>query len=201
MFTFNHSSGSNKIGQGRKFPSKLPLKNSNMKKPKEAVGAPNFEDLHIPGFDELDLKNIHTIFQICSLNDRKTLEIPFLQKLLSSRLDYQLKYKPQIDKYFQIYMANTGKTEIGFEDFINIMNVQNKKNETIENLRYAFKLFDKEQNGYITLSSLRKVAVEIGEDISENELVEMIEKADQDFDGKVSLQDFYCIFINNYCRI
>ena len=162
---------------------------------------PIVQNLEFPGFDETDLNNIQTIFKICSFNQRKTLEISFLKELLASKLDYAKMYKPQIDKYFEIFQEKTNKTDISFEEFINLLNVQNKKDETIENLRYVFNLFDKEQNGYLTLSSLRKRAKEIGEDISENELVEMIERADNDLDGKISLQDFYCIFLNNYSRI
>lgn len=43
----------------------------------------------------------------------------------------------------------------------------------------AFKLFDVEKKGMITLSSLRRVAQEVGEKLSEDELHEMILLADR----------------------
>jgi Ca2+-binding EF-hand superfamily protein len=40
---------------------------------------------------------------------------------------------------------------------------------------------------------LRRVAKELGESMDENELLEMIERADSDNDGLVTLEDFYTI--------
>ena len=72
------------------------------------------------------------------------------------------------------------------------------KEETIENLKYVFKLFDKEQKGYLTISSLNKLAKDIGEDIDHKDIVEMIERADFDSDGKVSFEDFYYVFTRKF---
>lgn len=47
-------------------------------------------------------------------------------------------------------------------------------------------MFDDEKTGYISIKSLRKINKELGEAITEEELEEMILKADQDNDGLVS---------------
>jgi Ca2+-binding EF-hand superfamily protein len=50
----------------------------------------------------------------------------------------------------------------------------------------VFHLFDEEKAGFISIKSLKKVIRDLGENIDEHELQEMIEKADQDNDGLVS---------------
>lgn len=48
-------------------------------------------------------------------------------------------------------------------------------------------------SGYIAIKNLRRVAKELGEDISESELQEMIVRADLDHDDLVSEEEFYQI--------
>ena len=54
----------------------------------------------------------------------------------------------------------------------------------------AFKLFDKERKGYITLVDLKKAETELGENLGEQNLKAMINEADCDNDGVVDLSEF-----------
>ena len=54
-------------------------------------------------------------------------------------------------------------------------------------------MFDDEKTGFISVKNLRKITKELGEMIDENELQEMIDKADLDHDGLVSEEEFYVI--------
>lgn len=60
-----------------------------------------------------------------------------------------------------------------------------------EDIERVFKLFDANRNGEITLEDMKRVAKELGEDISEQELQEIIQRADLDNDQHLSLEDFY----------
>lgn len=51
-------------------------------------------------------------------------------------------------------------------------------------------MFDDDETGFITLKNLRRVAKEIGENMADEELLEMIEEADRDGDGQVSEEEF-----------
>lgn len=55
----------------------------------------------------------------------------------------------------------------------------------------AFKLFDDDNTGFITLKNLKRVAKELGENLTDEELQEMIDEADRDGDGQINEDEFY----------
>merc|ERR1719409_493781 len=65
------------------------------------------------------------------------------------------------------------------------------KKETREEIDKVFKLFNDDGNGQISLQNLKRVAKELGESMSEEELKEMIDHADKSNSGSVSADDFY----------
>ncbi|MAG86047.1 MAG: calcium-binding protein [Flavobacteriaceae bacterium] len=54
-----------------------------------------------------------------------------------------------------------------------------------EEVRVAFEFFDLDGDGYISMAELKEVALELGEELSEDEIDEMIREADVDGDGLV----------------
>jgi Ca2+-binding EF-hand superfamily protein len=62
----------------------------------------------------------------------------------------------------------------------------------IENAHKAFALIDKDEKGVVVMEDLRRVARELGEDFTEEELIEMIELVDRssDGDGMLRARDF-----------
>ena len=62
-----------------------------------------------------------------------------------------------------------------------------------EDISKVFNLFDADNKGAITLRDLKRVAKELGETMTEAELLEMIERADSDADGNISADDFFNI--------
>jgi len=62
--------------------------------------------------------------------------------------------------------------------------------DTNSEVHGAFKLFDVDDKGYISVRDLRRVAAELGEDIKDEELQEMIEEASRGKKGQVSETDF-----------
>uniref|UniRef100_A0A7S3UTQ6 EF-hand domain-containing protein n=1 Tax=Heterosigma akashiwo TaxID=2829 RepID=A0A7S3UTQ6_HETAK len=55
----------------------------------------------------------------------------------------------------------------------------------------VFQLFDEDGSGGISFRNLKRVANELGENLTDEELQEMIEEADRDNDGVVNADEFY----------
>jgi Ca2+-binding EF-hand superfamily protein len=57
----------------------------------------------------------------------------------------------------------------------------------------VFKLFDEDNLNKITYKNLKKIAAEVGEKLSDEELREMLEEADRDNDNALNFEEFYRI--------
>lgn len=62
-----------------------------------------------------------------------------------------------------------------------------------EEILKAFRLFDDDNTGKISLKNLRRVAKDLGENISDDELMAMIHEFDRDGDGEIDEEDFISI--------
>ena len=60
-----------------------------------------------------------------------------------------------------------------------------KYTDSEEEIREAFKVFDRDNNGFISAAELRHVMTSIGEKLTDDEVDEMIREADQDGDGRI----------------
>ena len=90
-------------------------------------------------------------------------------------------------------IATTGKDGricITFDSFTEAMAERILGRDSREEIAKAFSLFDEENSGKITLNTLRKIAKDLGEQMTDQELEEMIAEADGDNDGEVTLDDF-----------
>ena len=83
-----------------------------------------------------------------------------------------------------------GSGQIEWEEFLKMMTTKILNRDPMEEIKKAFKLFDDDNTGKITFKNLKRVAKELGEKITDEELQEMIDEADRDGDGEVSEEDF-----------
>ena len=60
-----------------------------------------------------------------------------------------------------------------------------KDTDSEDEIREAFKVFDRDNNGFISAAELRHVMTSIGEKLTDDEVDEMIREADQDGDGRI----------------
>ncbi len=103
-----------------------------------------------------------------------------------------LGFEPKRDEIKKM-IADVGKTGMGtidFNDFLYLMSSKMGERDSKEEILKAFRLFDDADTGKITLENLRRVAKEIGETMTDEELQEMIDEADRDGDGAINPDEF-----------
>ena len=86
-----------------------------------------------------------------------------------------------------------GSGQLEFNEWLHLMTHRVNNASSRESIDKVFPLYDDEKTGYLSVKNLRRVANELGEKISEEELQEMIDRADLDRDGLVSCDEFYMI--------
>ena len=89
-----------------------------------------------------------------------------------------MKVDPDVESLNQ--PANRAETE-----FLTMMARKMKDTDSEEEIREAFKVFDRDNNGFISAAELRHVMTSIGEKLTDDEVDEMIREADQDGDGRI----------------
>ena len=60
----------------------------------------------------------------------------------------------------------------------------------IQMFREAFKIFDRNRDGYIDMKELRKVTAMLGTMLSQEEIEEFMAEADRDGNGKLDYEEF-----------
>ncbi|MCL4120711.1 UNVERIFIED_CONTAM: hypothetical protein GTU68_002737 [Idotea baltica] len=83
-----------------------------------------------------------------------------------------------------------GKGVIEFADFMELMTGKISERDPREEILKAFRLFDDDSTGKVSLKNLKRVSRELGETMNDDELQEMIDEADRDGDGEISEEAF-----------
>lgn len=97
--------------------------------------------------------------------------------------------KAEVLKLMKDYDRNeTG--QVTYADFVDIMTGKISERDPEEEIRKAFSLFDDDQTGTISLKNLRRVARELGENLSDDELQAMIDEFDKNNDGVIDVEEF-----------
>ncbi|XP_066140685.1 calmodulin-like isoform X5 [Euwallacea fornicatus] len=86
-----------------------------------------------------------------------------------------------------------GNGTIEFNEFLQMMSKKMKDADGEEELKEAFRVFDKNNDGLISNIELRHVMTSLGERLSEEEVDDMIKEADLDGDGQVNYEEFVSI--------
>uniref|UniRef100_T1IUH6 EF-hand domain-containing protein n=1 Tax=Strigamia maritima TaxID=126957 RepID=T1IUH6_STRMM len=86
-----------------------------------------------------------------------------------------------------------GSGELEFDEFQQLAArfvVEEDSEAMQEELRGAFRMYDKEGNGYINVSDLREILRALDDKLTEDELDEMITEIDTDGSGTVDFDEF-----------
>ena len=83
-----------------------------------------------------------------------------------------------------------GDGTIDFKEFLLMMVDRFKDANAEEDVKEAFRVFDRDGNGFISADELRYVMTNLGEKLSDEEVMEMIREADIDGDDQINYEEF-----------
>ena len=70
------------------------------------------------------------------------------------------------------------------------MQLRMQERDPEEEMRKAFELFDNDHTGKITFANLKRIATELGENMNDDEIQEILNEADRDDDGENDFSEF-----------
>lgn len=114
--------------------------------------------------------------------DVKELKVAMRALGFEPRKEEMKKMISEVDK------EATGR--ISFNDFLAVITQKMAEKDSKEEILKAFRLFDDDETGKISFKNLKRVANELGESLTDEELQEMIDEADRDGDGEVNEEEF-----------
>ena len=83
-----------------------------------------------------------------------------------------------------------GNGTIDFPEFLTLMVRKMKDTDSEEAIEEAFKVFDKDGNGFVSAAELRHVMTNLEEKLTDEEVDEMIRENDIDEDGQINYEEF-----------
>lgn len=140
--------------------------------------------------DNLTLEEINEYKQAFALYDRNsngTINQSELLSVLRSLGQNPTEQEVQ-DIINEMDSNKNGKIE--FQEFLEKMAERNERNDMSEDLRNAFRVFDANGDGRISVEELRHVMVNLGDPLTDEEVDEMMREADKDNDGYVDYEEF-----------
>lgn len=156
---------------------KKPMGSANRKK----GSGPKFE---LTQEQKNDIKEAFDLFDTEGTGKIDTKEL----KVAIRALGFEPK-KEEIKKMIsEIDVEGSGK--LSFDNFMTLVSVKMAEKDSKEEIMKAFRLFDDDETGKISFNNLKRVASELGETLTDEELQEMIDEADRDGDGEISQDEF-----------
>jgi len=143
-----------------------------------------------PGLTEQEIEEIREAFNLFDTDGSGTIDPNELKEAMKS-----LGFDTKNHNVYQMIsdIDKDGKGYVNFDEFLDALTVQMSSSDSKEDIMKVFNLFDDDKTGYITFSNLKRVSKELGEAMTDAELLEMIERADSDQDGQISPDEFYAI--------
>ncbi|KAK3089991.1 hypothetical protein FSP39_008270 [Pinctada imbricata] len=87
----------------------------------------------------------------------------------------------------------TGTGYFGFTEFLNAITKRMREPDLEEELVRAFKVFDKDRDGFITVKELRHLMTNMGEKYTDDEISDMLKVANLNDTGKVNFEGMFVI--------
>ena len=150
----------------------------------------NAKSYERPGLSADEIEEIKEAFDIFDVDNSGSISAQELLNAMKS-LNFDTKNPAIFQMIADFDTDENGQIE--FDEFLDMMTARISDRNTRDDLKRVFNLFDEERKGHISVDNLRRVARELGEEISEEELKEIIQRADLDADKQLTFDDFYAV--------
>ena len=90
-----------------------------------------------------------------------------------------------------------GSGVVEFDEFLRLMQRRMRDTDTEEEMVEAFKVFDRDGDGLISLNELKLVMRQIGEPLSERDCQDIITSGDRDNDNKLNFDEFIRMMVGD----
>merc|ERR1711912_224872 len=141
-----------------------------------------------PGLSEDEVEEIKEAFDLFDNDGSGAISVNELTSAMQS-LGFDVKHAVVYNMVSDLDADGSGEIEFG--EFLDVMTAKISDKNTKEEIDRIFKLFDKDRNGTLEADDLSRVCKELGEDMPEEDVREVIQRMDLDGDGAVGLDDFY----------
>ena len=141
-----------------------------------------------PGLTEEEIEEIREAFSMFDTDGSGKIDPKELKAAMHS-LGFEKK-SPTV--YEMICDLEERGNEVDFEEFLDAISSKLGNRETRDGIDRIFDLFDDDKTGSINLNNLKRVAKELGETMTVDELREMLSRAATNND-EITREDFYNI--------
>merc|ERR1712159_727767 len=98
--------------------------------------------------------------------------------------------KSEIDK-----MDKDGDATIDLEEFMIMLAEKMNQKDGKEEMLKGFAMFDDDKTGKISFANFKRVATELGETLTDDQLKEIMAEANEDKDGEISKEEFLAVMM------
>lgn len=140
-----------------------------------------------PELTDEQVEEIKEAFNLFDTNRSGTIDVRELKAAMRA-LGFEMKKEEVRKMLSDIHKEPTDN--IDFHEFTLMMTGKMGERDSEEEILKVFQLFDEENSGFITFRNLKHICTELGENLSDAEIQEMIDEADRDDDNQISPQDF-----------
>lgn len=141
------------------------------------------------GLDEEAMEEVKEAFNLFDTEGKGNIDVRELKAAFRA-LGFQVK-KAEIRQLFVDMDKDLSSATISFDEFVEMVTPRMQNRDSREEIMKVFALFDDDNTGAISFKNLKRVATELGENLTDEELQEMVDEADRDGDGVINEEEFY----------
>ena len=144
-------------------------------------------------FDAEEIRRLGKRFRKLDLDNSGTLSVEEFMSLP------ELQRNPLVKRVIEI-LDEDGNGEVDFKEFIQGVSQFSVKGDKMSKLKFAFKIYDIDNDGYISNGELFQFLKMISSNLKDAQLQQIVDKtiqfADRDDDGKIDFEEF-CALVGN----